>query len=60
LSRAIMYSTEPEMTVTGPPTSFIGSGKRFPRSIRSSAGRRTSAQQGPPADPRPRLAGRRS
>jgi hypothetical protein len=35
LARAIMNSTERETTLTGAPTSFIGSGKRFPRSIRS-------------------------
>jgi hypothetical protein len=33
LSRAIMYSMEQEMTFTGAPTSFVGSGKCFPRVI---------------------------
>jgi hypothetical protein len=45
LGRAIMNSTECQMTLTGPLTSFIGSGKRFPRSTRSLAGRMRSLSE---------------
>jgi hypothetical protein len=46
LSRAIMYSTEREMTFTGAPTSFVGSGKCFPLSFRLGWARVTGPLKG--------------